>query len=183
MKVGILQVGRINPEVLVDLQKGLVNTFPDTTASIIKDVLPVPISAFDKKRLQYNSSIILNEVKAYFSKKQEFNRVLGVVDIDIFSSGLNFVFGEAYVPGGAALISLWRLKPEFYIVKPNLALYWLRMLKEAVHELGHTLGVQHCPRSMCIMHLSNSIFDTDRKQNLLCDECYMQAAIAINNLG
>jgi len=183
MKVGILQVGQVTLEVLVGLQKGLVKTFPDTTASIIKDVLPVPLGAFDKKRSQYNSNIILSEVKAYSSKKPEFHRILGVVDVDIFTSGLNYVFGEAYVPGGAALISLWRLKPQFYKEKPNLTLYLLRALKEAVHELGHTLGVQHCQRSMCIMHFSNSIFDTDRKQNLLCDECYMQAAIAINNLG
>jgi archaemetzincin len=182
MKVGILQVGQITPEVLVGLQKGLMKTFPDTTASIIKDVLPVPLHAFDKKRSQYNSNIILSEVKAYASKNQEFHRVLGVVDVDIFTSGLNYVFGEAYVPGGVALISLWRLKPEFYKEKPNLTLYSLRTLKEGVHELGHTLGIQHCPRSMCIMHFSDSIFDTDRKQNLLCDESYMQAAIAINNL-
>ncbi len=183
MKVGILQVGRVTPEVLVGIQEGLVKTFPDIHAAIIKYVLPIPQGAFDKKRNQYHSDIILGELKAFSSKKPEFNRILGVVDVDIFASGLKYVFGEAYVEGGAALISVWRLKPEFYRDKPNMVLYKLRALKEALHELGHTLGIQHCPRSMCVMHFSNSIFDTDRKQNLLCDECYMQAALAINNLG
>ena len=183
MKVGILAVGQVAPKVLIGIQDGLAKTFPDTTAIIVKDVLPVPLAAFDKKRSQYNSNLILNAVRAYGSKKPEFHRILGVIDLDIFTSGLNYVFGEAYVPGSAALISLWRLKPEFYHDKPDLALYTLRTQKEAVHELGHTLGVQHCPRSMCVMHFSNSIFDTDRKQNLLCDESYLQAAIAISNLG
>jgi archaemetzincin len=59
----------------------------------------------------------------------------------------------------------------------------LRALKEAVHELGHTLGLRHCSRSLCVMHFSNSIFDTDKKKSLLCDQCYLQAAIAISNLG
>ena len=183
MKVGILQVGQVTPEVLVGIQEGLAKTFPDTTISVIKDVLPVPEDAFDKKRGQYNSNIILSCVKAYSSKKPEFHCILGVVNVDIFTSGLNYVFGEAYVPGGAALISLWRLKPVFYKEKPNLAVFLLRAQKEAIHELSHTLGIGHCPRSMCVMHFSNSIFDTDRKQSLLCDECYLQTAIAISNLG
>jgi archaemetzincin len=184
MKVGILQVGQVAPEVLAGIQDGLAKTFPDTIASVIKETLPMPDHAFEKKRSQYNSNIILNEIRAYAAARTtEFHRFLGVVDVDIFTFGLNYVFGEAYIPGNTALISLWRLKPQFYKDKPDLALYMLRALKEAVHEIGHSLGVRHCPRSLCAMHFSNSIFDTDRKQNLLCDECYLQAAIAISNLG
>jgi archaemetzincin len=183
MKVGILKVGQVVPEIVALLEHSLPKTFPDTTCSIIKEVLPIPQSAFDKKRNQYNSSIILNAVRVFEADTQEFHRVLGVVDVDIFTSGLNYVFGEAYTPGGSALISLWRLKPEFYKDKADNALYISRALKEAVHELGHTLDVKHCQRSFCVMHFSNSIFDTDKKQNLLCDECYLQAAIAISNLG
>ena len=183
MKVGILQVGQISPEVLTGIQDGLMKMFPDTNTSLIQEVLPIPKTAFDKKRSQYNSTVILNEVRAYVSIRQDFHRILGIVDMDIFTSGLNYVFGEAFTPGNAALISLWHLKPEFYKDKPDVALFIVRALKEAVHEVGHTLGVRHCPHSFCVMHFSNSIFDTDKKQNLLCDECYMQAALAIANLG
>jgi len=183
MNVGILQVGQVAPEVLIGIQDGLTKIFPDTTCSIIKDSMALPESAFDNKRKQYSSNLILNEVRAFADKREDLHRVLGVVDTDIFVTGLNYVFGEAYAPGGAALISLWRLKPEFYKDKADVALYVLRALKEAVHELGHTLSLQHCPRRSCVMHFSNSIFDTDKKQSLLCDDCYLKAAIAITNIG
>ena len=183
MKVGILQVGQVSPEVLASIQPGLAKVFPDTTATVIKEPLPIPQNAFAKKRNQYNSTLILNEVRVYAAKNPDFHRVLAVVDVDIFTSGLNYVFGEAYTPGNAALISLWRLKPAFYKDTPDIALYLLRVLKEATHELGHTLGVKHCMRSLCVMHFSNSIFETDKKQSLLCDECYLKSAIAITNVG
>ncbi len=183
MKVGILRIMHVAPEVVSGIKLGLAKAFPDTIVSIIDEILPIPQRTFDKKRNQYSSSAILTEVGGYAARNRKFDLVLGVVDEDIYVSGLNYVFGEAYTPGNAALISLRRLKPEFYGDKADLALYVLRALKEASHELGHTLGLQHCRRSMCVMHFSNSIFDTDKKQNLFCDQCYLQAAIAITNVG
>ena len=183
MKIGILPVGQIASNVLTELGQGLVKIYPDIQCSIIEESLPVPEYAFDRKRKQYNSSTILNEIRIFASEQNRFHRVLGVVDADIFASGLNYVFGEAYTPGQTALISLWRLKPEFYKENASDSVFMLRLQKEAVHELGHTLGVRHCPRSFCVMHFSNSIFDTDKKQSLLCDQCYLQAALAISNLG
>jgi archaemetzincin len=183
MNVGILQFGQVAPEVLAGLQEGLTKTFPELTCTIITEPLLIPQRAFDKKRGQYSSSILLNEVNAFAAKPKVFQCILGVVDVEIYSSGLKYVFGEAYTPGKAALISLWRLKPEFYKDQADPAVYGQRAVKEAVHELGHTLGVKDCPRSMCVMHFSNSIFDTDKKQTLLCDDCYLKAAIAITNLG
>jgi len=183
MNIGILPVGHVDSEVMAGVQQGLVKTFPDTACVVIKTVLPFPKLAFDKKRNQYSSSAILNEIKVFASQNEKFHRVLGVVDVDIFMPELNYVFGEAYTPGRAALISLWRLKPQFYGGGGGSDVFVLRALKEGIHELGHTLGLKHCPSSLCIMHFSNSIFDTDKKQSLLCDQCYLQAALAISNLG
>jgi len=183
MKIGIVSVGQATPNMLIELQEGLPKIFPETTCSVIQEPLPLPDQAFDKKRNQFNSSAILDKIQVFVTKNKDYQRVLGVINIDIFASGLNYVFGEAYVSGQAALISLWRLKPEFYSETSNSPIFTLRAVKEAVHELGHTLGVRHCSKNFCVMHFSNSIFDTDKKQNLLCDQCYLQAALAISNLG
>jgi archaemetzincin len=184
MKVGILPVGQVNIVVLQNLSEMLAKTFPDTFFSILTKSLPLNEKTYNKTRKQHNSNIILANLKIRAEKeKKHFHRILGVIDADIYVPDLNYVFGEAYNPGNAALISLWRLKPEFYKEKPIEKTLDTRVLKEAMHELGHTLGLQHCYQSMCVMHFSNSIFDTDKKQNVFCDECYLQMAIAVNNIG
>lgn len=183
MKVGIMAVGQVAPEVLGRIAVGLERIFPDTFAKVIDTPLDLPVSAFDKRRNQYDSTQILDRILTYNGRKGLFDRVLAVVDADIYSSELTYVFGEAFTPGEVALVSLWRLKPEFYGADDDLSLYALRVLKESIHEMGHTFGLEHCHRSFCVMYFSNSIFDTDKKQSLFCDQCSLQASIAITNLG
>jgi archaemetzincin len=182
MKIGVLAVGKVTPEILEGIAQGLTRIYPETTADAIKENMPIPPTSFDKRRNQYNSTQILQKMHLYPAKKR-FNIVLGVIDSDLFAAGLNYVFGEAFTPGAGALISLWRLKPSFYSSDDDLSLYDMRILKEAVHEVGHALGLGHCLHSYCVMHFSNSIFDTDKKQSLLCDQCSLQATIAITNIG
>lgn len=182
LAVEILPIGQADTTILFRVKEGLVKVFPETICSIANEHLPLSERDFDKNRKQYRSNVILNTLQVYAAKRKDNAHVLGIVDADIFVPELNFVFGEATCPGKAALISIWRLKPEFYEIPPNIELFGSRSVKEAVHEIGHTLGLRHCHRSSCVMHFSNSIFDTDKKQNLFCDQCSLQAAIAINNL-
>ena len=145
MKIGILAVGEIAPDVLVGLQQGLVKTFPDTACTIIKKVLPVPKVAFNKKRNQYSSSLILNEIRAYASKHEKFHGVLGLVDVDIFVPELNYVFGEAYTPGKAALISLWRLKPKFYGENAGSDVFTVAGFEGVYSRVGSHVGFAALP--------------------------------------
>jgi archaemetzincin len=183
MKIGILPIGQVGLEVIGWIKEQLNTLFPKTTCRLINETMPIPSEAFNNVRQQYRSDIILNEVHSYAEKDKTSDRVLGIVDVDVFASGLNFVFGEAECPGKAALVSLWRLRPEFYGKTPNVELLLERCMKEAVHDLGHSLGLRHCSNPFCVMYFSNSIFETDRKQSLFCTKCYLKAEKAANQLG
>lgn len=122
--------------------------------------------AYNHQRRQYNAEDILNKLK----RRDEF-RVLGVTSVDLYVPSLNFVFGLAEYGGIAALISTNRLRPEFYGEPHDKKKFFERIIKEAVHELGHTFSLKHCPRSDCVMHFSNSIYETDAKKKELCHAC------------
>jgi archaemetzincin len=183
MNIGILRVGQVDSYVISKIQENLNLIFPKTTCALISEIMPIPDEAFNNMRQQYRSDIILSRVHSYGEKEKALDLVLGIVDVDIFVPNLNFVFGEAECPGKAALISLWRLRPEFYGENPNIELFLERTTKEAVHELGHALGLRHCSNPFCVMYFSNSIFETDRKQSLFCTKCYLKAEVAVNKLG
>lgn len=171
MKIGVITTTQIDSTTTAKLLENLNPIFPDMATKQLEKKLTIPEEAYDKRRKQYRSDIILKEIGIQSAKDKTLDRVLGIVDIDIFRSSLNFVFGEAECPGKTALISLCRLKPEFYKRKPDEDLLLERTTKEAVHELGHTFGLQHCLNPFCVMYFSNSIFETDRKQSLFCNKC------------
>jgi len=101
-------------------------------------------------------------------------RVLGVIDADCYAPGLNFIFGQARLHERDCFIALPRLRQSFYGLPDDENLFRQRVLKEAVHELGHTYGLGHCPNPHCVMHFSNSLHDTDVKDAEFCPRCQMQ---------
>jgi archaemetzincin len=97
--------------------------------------------------------------------------MLFILDVDAYSNGLNFVLGEAFHKGRLGAIYLPRLKQEFYRLKPDNELFYKRMVKESVHELGHVFGFGHCQNPRCVMHFSNTLSDTDNKGRSFCQSC------------
>ena len=123
--------------------------------------------AYNPERKQYLSSKVLTSLE----KAKRETRVVGIADVDLYVPRLNFVFGEADVHSGTAIISLYRLGQEYYGMAPNEALFLERATKEIVHELGHTFGLGHCTNNKCVMHFSNSLADTDLKESHFCNMC------------
>ena len=164
----IIPAGVIDREILQDISDALQRAFHCKTG--IHQQMSMPLDALDAKRKQYHSSVVLKKVKSL--KPDNYNRALGIVDADLYVPELNFVFGEADIYSGvAAVISLTRLRQEFYGLNPDKKLFHLRTVKEAIHEIGHTYGLGHCQNPQCIMYFSNTIRDTDKKGPGFCNIC------------
>ena len=111
-------------------------------------------------------------------RNSEADKLLGVATVDLYVPSLNFVFGEAECPGEVSVISMFRLDPKFYDQRDDKLLFH-RTVKEAVHELGHTFGLIHCGHPNCVMFFSNSIYDTDLKNEGFCCRCGQMVRKAI----
>ena len=133
-------------------------------------------ASFVKHRNQWYSPKLLDWFFEKFRPNKD-TKILFILDVDAYSNGLNFVLGEAYPKGGLGIIYLPRIKQEFYGLKPDNELFYKRMVKEAVHELGHVFDFVHCPITECVMHFSNSLNDTDIKGKGFCTTCRMKRPI------
>jgi len=169
MRIAILRIGTVDENILREIRKELEEIYPESECSILDESMPIPMDAYDRKRRQFYSTRILAEISKL---RVRADRILGVTEADLYVPQLNFVFGEAMCPGKTAIISLFRLKPEFYGHPTDPELLINRSVKEAVHEIGHTLGLKHCQNPHCVMFFSNSVMDTDRKGKVFCESCY-----------
>ena len=166
MAIDLQPIGEIDSDVLAGISVGLVNTFGNPIR--LKTAISIPQSSYVPARNQYLADLVLADLKQYQIGDR---RLLGVIDVDLFSQGLNFVFGQADYHNRMGVISLTLLKQENYGLPGDTALLIDRAQKEAVHELGHTFGLGHCQDSACVMHFSNSLIDTDIKELNFCRHC------------
>jgi len=164
--ISLVPLGKIDQQLLEKLGLHFEEILPANVQ--ISNPLPIPKGTYNSHRKQFNSTAILSYL---LTQLTDYDRFLAIADVDLFAYGLNFVFGEADVLHRIAIISLTRLRQEFYGLHEDQNLFFLRSLKEAVHELGHTYSLAHCTNPKCVMHFSNSLSDTDLKSYKFCEMC------------
>lgn len=131
-----------------------------------------PGDSLDPRRGQHSSTKILRGILA--SGLPDTATVLGITDVDLFIPVLTFVFGEAQMGGRAAVVSLARLRRTYDDGPAPEAMIERRLLKECLHELGHTFNLAHCGDGACVMSRSNSVLDVDRKRPAFCRDCRLR---------
>jgi archaemetzincin len=136
-----------------------------------------PAYAFDPQRRQYSSTLMLRD--ALSRRPANAARIVVLTSRDIFIPMLSFVYGQAQLNGPAAVVSVARLRQEYYGLPGNQQLFLLRLRKELLHEVGHTLGLIHCPDGLCTMTLSTNIHQLDLKSGQFCPNCALQVRDAV----
>lgn len=166
----LLPIGEFDPRLLRELGPAMAETFrvPCEVARLRLD----PEFAYHGERQQYHSSEILQAMQRLVTRDSW--QVLGVTAVDLYIPILTFVFGEAQIGGPCGLVSAHRLRQEFYGLPPNAEMLGQRLLKEAVHEVGHTLALTHCEDYQCAMAPSHAVEWIDLKDVSLCETCRAQ---------
>jgi archaemetzincin len=136
------------------------------------DEVPLPQSAWYAPRKRYRAEALLSFLDGVAANEPAGTRVLGMTDVDISTTkGRVYdwgVFGLGEIGRRNCVISIFRLRrgakgPE------HLA---FRVSSTAVHEVGHTLGLPHCPTARCVMQdAEGSIRNTDAGTGKLCASC------------
>ncbi len=168
MRLTLKPIGPVNSDVLEHLRASL----GDFDEVVIAPAASLPAKGFDAERGQRLASSLFPACLA-----EPGEHVLGVTEADLFETGLNFVFGYSQPDGRAAVISLARLHDR------DPVRFLDRCVKEAVHEIGHTLGLPHDedhPR--CVMRFSHNLEDTDRKGRAYCPMCMSRAQVTLRRL-
>ena len=148
------------------------------TDARVMPILPDIAFAYDVDRNQYYSTKILEKLEQ--TAPNHCLKVVAITKKDLFIPILTHVYGEAQLGGKSAIISIARLNTGLETV--GTASFMDRIVKEAVHELGHTFDLRHCEDPLCIMHYCRKIADVDHKLSRFCRYCSILLSDSIKAL-
>ena len=173
----ISPVGDLSAELTEAIAGEIKRVFGFSTA--IESVLQDLSFALDQNRNQHHSTMILEQLAA--RAPMQAVKVIAIAQVDLFIPILTHVYGEAQLGGTACVVSTFRLNEGRSGLNIS-AKYIDRIVKEAIHELGHTFNLRHCPEASCIMHYCRNEEDVDRKSDELCRYCKVMLGDEIKRL-
>ena len=135
----------------------------------------LPDEAYNQKQNQYYATPILSKLEML--KGSDFEMILAMTEEDLYTPSRNFVVGQANNASRTAIVSIFRLKPEFYGLPENEELLKSRILNVASHEVGHMLGLRNCQNQDCQMHPAETVGDIDNRPETFCAECVLNLTI------
>lgn len=165
--VDIIPLGQVS-EQTVSIVAANLQVVMGVNATILPP-LPEPEGAYLTLRSQYSAGKILRIVESIHGAKFK----LGIVQCDLCTPILKFVYGESQLGGVAAVISLCRLEHK------DLDRMYARAAKIGLHEMAHLLGIGHCRNVGCLMDPSINLERLDALPLGFCSSCEYEIGRAL----
>ena len=166
-RIGVVAVGNVSVTPLKVITAHI-SGYLNLSAEMLPP-LAHPAYALDAQRRQYNAAVIISKLESITF--HPYDKIVAVVDVDLFVPIFTHVFGEARQGGNTALVSMYRLEKKGKDQSPASSMALERAAKIALHELGHLYDLSHCMDSKCLMHFAGDLEDLDRTPLYLCRYC------------
>lgn len=138
-------------------------------------VARLPEEAFNAQLNQYYATSILSKLEML--KGSDYEMILAITEEDLYIPSENFVWGQANSASRTAIISIHRIKPEFYGLPEDEELVKGRIMNIASHEVGHMLGLKNCKQPDCQMNIAQNISELDNRSDSFCTECILNLTL------
>ena len=173
-RVELVRIGTVAPGILRSLAAELAPCLAREVTVAAVTIDPAP--AFDPLRRQYRVDDLL--LALLDPPPPAGVKRVGVTNLDIFLPVFTHVLGLAQHGGQVAVVSLHRLRPDEPDHPDPAGVLRRRLLREALHELGHTLGLVHCTVPWCAMRASRAAEEVDLKDAAFCRTCAGEVGLA-----